>query len=189
MIVVKRSEVLCETHNHFCSVTIKKYELGSKNNEAEYSIMEVGNNLYIGFKGQNNSSYMLVSRLSRQCCFLTNSFNGIKKDIDMLPADYDTVYLFGSDKNLTDSFRIEQCADKDGIRLFTALDLEDISGYLSDVGIKSEISNRPTHYLCNEAYWYLLEKYHGKVVLIHIPTMKNCYNFFDRMIGLPDNGK
>ena len=137
----------------------------------------MGNNLYIGFKGQNNSSYMLVSRLSGQRCFLTNSFNGIKKDIDMLSADYDTVYLF-------DSFRIEQCADKDGIRLFTALDLEGISGYLSDVGIKSEISNRPTHYLCNEAYWYLLEKYHRKAVLIHIPTMKNCYNFFDRMIGL-----
>ncbi len=57
---------------------------------------------------------MLVSRLSGQRSFLTNSITVLKKDIDGLPTDFDSVYLFGSDKNLTDSFRIEQCADKDG---------------------------------------------------------------------------
>ncbi len=72
---------------------------------------------YIGFKGRKNSSSMLVKALSQHHILLTNSFTGIKKDIGLLPADYDVVYFFGVDKNLTDSFRIEQCAEKDRSRL------------------------------------------------------------------------
>lgn len=129
--------------------------------------------LYIGFKGKNNSSSILVNSLSSQGCLLTNSFAGLKKDIDNLSGDYDAVYLFGVDKTLTDSFRIEQCADRENIRLTTALDLKVISERLSAAGIKSTLSDNPTHFLCNEAYWYLLEKYRGRAVLIHIPTIKN----------------
>lgn len=129
--------------------------------------------LYIGFKGKNNSSSMLVNSLSSQNCLLTNSFAGLKKDIDNLSGDYDAVYLFGADKTLTDSFRIERCADRENIRLTTVLDLKAISERLSAAGIKSTVSDTPTHFLCNEAYWYLLEKYRGKAVLIHIPTIKN----------------
>lgn len=129
--------------------------------------------LYIGFKGKNNSSSILVNSLSSQGCLLTNSFAGLKKEIDNLSGDYDAVYLFGVDKTLTDSFRIEQCADRENIRLTTALDLKVISERLSAAGIKSTLSDNPTHFLCNEAYWYLLEKYRGRAVLIHIPTIKN----------------
>ena len=135
--------------------------------------------LYIGFKGKNNSSAMLVSALPGQHFLLTNSFSGLKKDIDKLPADYDAVYLFGVDKNLSDSFRIEQYAAKENARLTTTLDLEAITKRLSDAGINSTISKTPTHYLCNEAYWYLLEKYQGRAVLVHIPTIKN----FSRISG------
>ena len=112
---------------------------------------------------------------------LTNSFAGLRNDIDKLPADFDAVYLFGADKNLVDSFRIEQCAEKEGVRLTTALDLDGISEHLSKTGIKNSISKTPTHYLCNEAYWYLLERYRGKAVLIHIPTIKNYCNMSGKM--------
>lgn len=136
--------------------------------------MTIGNKvLYIGFKGKNNSSSILVNSLSSQGCLLTNSLAGLKKDIDNLSGDYDEVYLFGVDKTLTDSFRIEQCADRENIRLTTVLDLKVISERLSAAGIKSTLSDNPTHFLCNEAYWYLLEKYRGRAVLIHIPTIKN----------------
>jgi hypothetical protein len=135
--------------------------------------------LYIGFKGNNNSSSMLVKALSQEPCLLTNSFSGLKRDIDELPADYDAVYLFGVDKNLTDSFRIEKCAEKESARLTTTLNLEAITKRLSDAGINSTISKTPTYYLCNEAYWYLLEKYQGRAVLVHIPTIKN----FSRIFG------
>ena len=136
---------------------------------------------YIGFKGQNNSSSILVNALSKKHYLLTNSFVGLKRDIDKLPEDYDVLYLFGVDKNLTNSFRIEQCAEKDNTHLVTNLDLKSLAEKLSSNGIKSTLSKTPTHYLCNEAYWHLLEKYQGRAVLIHIPTIKNFHAMFEKM--------
>ena len=129
--------------------------------------------LYIGFKGQNNSSAALVKSLPGQSVLLTNSFGGLRRDIEGLSAEYDCICLFGVDKCLADSFRIELYAERDGVRLTTELDTTAIAKRLAEAGIKSTISDTPTHYLCNEAYWYLLEKYRGRAVLIHIPTMRN----------------
>ena len=131
------------------------------------------NTLFVGFKGKNNSSSILVSSLSSQPCLLTNSFTGLKKDIEELSSDYDEVYLFGVNKNLSDSFSIECVAEKDGKRLESKLDLEELKERFASFMIKADISKVPSKYLCNEAYWYLLEKYKGKAVLIHIPTIKN----------------
>ena len=132
--------------------------------------------LFIGFKGKNNSSAILVNSLSQQNYLLTNSFSGVKRDIDGLSDGYDEVYLFGVDKYLTDSFRIELCAEKENVKLKSILDLNEIKEQLKAVGIKSTISHNATHFLCNEAYWHLLKKYHGRVALIHIPTIKYFYN-------------
>ncbi|SDJ59471.1 hypothetical protein SAMN04487760_10951 [Lachnospiraceae bacterium G41] len=129
--------------------------------------------LFVGFKGKNNSSSMLVSSISSEHFLLTNSFEGVRKDIDELFEDYDEVYLFGADKNLSDSFRIERLAEKGGKRLKSKLDLEKVKEQFASFMIKAEILNTPTKYLCNDAYWYLLEKYKGNAVLIHIPTVKN----------------
>ena len=129
--------------------------------------------LFVGFKGKNNSSSMLVSSISSEHFLLTNSFEGVRKDIDKLFEDYDEVYLFGADKNLRDSFRIERLAEKGGKRLKSKLDLEKVKEQFASFRIKAEILNTPTKYLCNDAYWYLLEKYKGNAVLIHIPTVKN----------------
>lgn len=129
--------------------------------------------LFVGFKGKNNSSSMLVSSISSEHFLLTNSFEGVRKDIDELFEDYDEVYLFGADKNLSDSFRIERLAEKGGKRLKSKLDLEKEKEQFASFRIKAEILNTPTKYLCNDAYWYLLEKYKGNAVLIHIPTVKN----------------
>lgn len=130
------------------------------------------NILFIGFKGKNNSSEMLVKSLSGRYSLLTNSYAGLKRDIDKLAEDFDEVYLFGVDKSLSDAYRIEPYAEKDGRQLATILDLNEIAEQLSASGIKSTVSEKTTHYLCNEAYWYLLEKFKGKAVLIHIPTIK-----------------
>ena len=129
--------------------------------------------LFVGFKGKNNSSSMLVSSISSEHFLLTNSFKGVRKDIDELFEDYDEVYLFGADKNLSDSFRIDRLAEKGGKRLKSKLDLEKVKEQFASFRIKAEILNTPTKYLCNDAYWYLLEKYKGNAVLIHIPTVKN----------------
>ena len=131
------------------------------------------NTLFIGFKGKNNSSNILVSSVSSNHILLTNSFTGLKKDIEELSSDYDEVYLFGVNKNLSDSFSIESVAEKDGKRLESKLDLEELKERFASFMIKADISKVSSKYLCNEAYWYLLEKYKGKAVLIHIPTIKN----------------
>ena len=138
--------------------------------------------IYIGFKGKNNTSATLVRFLSENPCLLTNSFGGVKKDIENLADNYDYVLMFGVDKNLKDSVRIERMAERDGVCLLSNLDLDDISKSLSTVGVMNYISNTPTHYLCNEAYWFSLQKFKGKVVFIHIPTIKNlCDEFLEEI--------
>ena len=132
--------------------------------------------LYVGFKGRNNSSEILVRSLPGQHILLTNSYAGLKRDIDKISTEHEEVYLFGADKSLSDSFRIERYAEKKGRRLVTVLDSNRLAERLSVSGIKSTISKDPTHYLCNEAYWHLLEKYRGRAVLIHIPTIKHFCN-------------
>lgn len=134
--------------------------------------------LYVGFKGKNNASSVLVKSISGNSYLLTNSFNGLKKDIELLDEIYDCIIFFGIDKQLKDGVRIEQAAEKDDIVCFSSMDLEGISACLNSVGISNEISNSPTHYLCNEAYWYLLQKFKGNVILIHIPSIKNMNGTF-----------
>ncbi len=130
------------------------------------------NTLFIGFKGKNNSSSILVQSIAKNYCLLTNSFNGLKKDIDYIDGDYDFILMFGVDKKLESSLRIESVAEKNGVRYFSTLDLGNISECLNDVGVDNLISATPTHYLCNEAYWYILKKFNGKAAFIHIPTIK-----------------
>ena len=134
--------------------------------------------LLIGFKGENNLSGELVKALGRDYCLLTNSFGGVKKDIDAIDAAYDSVILFGVDKNLKSTVRIERTAEKDGIRYSSALDPDRIAEGFREAGLEAKASEAPTAYLCNEAYWHLLRKFSGRAVLIHIPTMKNADEFF-----------
>ena len=128
--------------------------------------------LYIGFKGKNNSSCILAKSISADSYLLTNSFEGLKRDIESLNCSYDSVILFGIDKNLTDAVRIERVAEKD-TKHYSVLNLENMSAQLEAIGVSNYLSDKPTHYLCNAAYWYLLRKFNGKAVLIHIPSIKN----------------
>lgn len=128
--------------------------------------------LYIGFKGKNNSSCILVKLISDDSYLLTNSFEGLKKDIEVLNQTCDYVVLFGIDSKLKNVVRIERIAEKE-TKEISVMDLEDISKQLNTAGVSNYLSDNPTHYLCNDAYWYLLRRFNGKVVLIHIPSIKN----------------
>ena len=139
--------------------------------------------LFVGFKGMKNSSCVLVSELLKESplredgvlkkfCLLTNSFEGVKRDIEAIEGKYDFVIMFGCDKSLKDCVRLECSAEKDGVKCETRLDVKLLSETLASDGVENVISETPTHYLCNEAYWYTLQKFEGKVVFIHIPTPK-----------------
>ncbi len=138
--------------------------------------------LLIGFKGKNNLSGELVKALGQDYCLLTNSFGGLKKDIDSIGTGYGRVMLFGVDKTLTDTVRIESIAEKDGIRCSSALELNRMAEAFSKAGLETKVSEIPTAYLCNEAYWHLLRKFSGRAVLIHIPTKKNVDELWIRKV-------
>lgn len=131
--------------------------------------------IYIGFKGKNNASCVLASTISKNYYLLTNSFKGLKKDIERLDDFYDLVIMFGIDKNLKNIVRLEQVA-KNKITLHSNIDLNKISKNLIANGIDNFITDEPTHYLCNEAYYLALQKFNGKAVFIHIPSLKNMNN-------------
>ncbi len=128
--------------------------------------------LLVGFKGKNNASSVLVQALSQECKLLTNSFIGLKKDIDEIADTSLTLFMFGIDKGLQNNVRIESHAEKDGQRIYSKMNLDSITKKFDVTGIENFISQKVTHYLCNEAYWYALKKFDGRVIFIHIPTIK-----------------
>lgn len=134
--------------------------------------------LLTGFKGINNSSRMFVEKLSSENILLTNSFAGLKRDIDSISEDYDCVIMFGVDKSLTSTVRIEKCARKNGKVIDSIIKPEGIVESLKKAGINSYVSEEPTAYLCNDAYWHMLKKYSGRAVFIHIPTIKHINERF-----------
>ena len=90
--------------------------------------------------------------------------------------------MFGVDKTLTSTVRLEKVAFLDGETRTTGLDVEKLAASLNDVGISAVISETPTAYLCNVAYWHMLKKFPGRAVFIHIPTLKNVNDvFFEKM--------
>lgn len=99
--------------------------------------------LLTGFKGKNNSSSILVQSISENYRLLTNSFEGLKKDIEEIDEGFDFLIMFGCDKNLKDSVRIERFAEKNGEKIASALDLENISKNLAAAEINNFISDSP----------------------------------------------
>lgn len=129
--------------------------------------------LYTGFKGVHNSSYKLVNAIDGERLFLTNSFRGLERDIVNICQKYDAVCMFGLDKNLKNSIRIEKCAEKDGKLLWTTLNVEKLSKKVIQKNIEYLLTDKPTQYLCNEAYFCMLEKVKGNAIFIHIPSVNN----------------
>ena len=128
------------------------------------------NILYVGFKGRHNSSCQLVSRLPGERLLLTNSFSGLRREIGGVSRLYDAVYLFGLDKSLCGSVRVETCAEH---ILYTSADVFEQARKFTLLGIPCTISRQPSRYLCNAAYYALLEKMPCPVLLVHIPPLRN----------------
>ena len=136
--------------------------------------------LFTGFKGRNNSSSLLAEQLSSEHLLLTNSFAGLKKDIESIDKTYDLVVMFGVDTTLTSTVRIEIIASLDGIKLVSSLDLGWIADALNDAELSAVISDTPTAYLCNATYYHMLNKFSGKAVFIHVPPVRYVDDDFIR---------
>lgn len=131
--------------------------------------------LYTAFKGKNNTSYQVASRLNGTVLFLTNSFQGLEKDIATVVNDYDVVYMLGCNKSLNNKIKIENCAEYNGERIFTEFDISELKKRINNK-LSYSISYSPTKYLCNAAFYHMLKK-NKNTVFIHIPSisgMNNC---------------
>lgn len=133
--------------------------------------------LYTGFKGKNNSSCRLLSKISGEKLFLTNSFEGLKNDIANIAGQYDLVVMFGLDTKLRDMVRMERIAEYDGVAITTKIDCEAICKHMEENDIRCVVSEMPTKYLCNAAYYHMLHKTVENAVLIHIPSSKNMSEY------------
>ena len=142
----------------------------------------MGKILYTGFRGIRNASGLLAQQLAQDCCLLTNSFSGLKRDIEAIDCAFDYAVMFGVDRELTDSVRIERIAEKDGVRYVSSLDLGDFAASFRTAGLAASVSDTPTAWLCNEAYWHMLRKFDGRAVFIHIPTVRNADEAFVRKV-------
>ena len=132
--------------------------------------------LYTGFKGKNNASCQLVELINaNDKVLLTNSFEGIKKDLAKISLEsYDLIIMFGINKNLKDNERLD---DLQFNNLYIIVDYGAINEKVNYDKLKSTISNndievdlnfKPTKYLCNYAYHNALLR-NKNSIFIHIP--------------------
>jgi len=131
--------------------------------------------LYTAFNGKNNTSYQVASHFNGTVLFLTNSFQGVERDIATVANDYDVVYMFGVDKSLKNKIKIETCAEYNGERIFTTFNISKLEKRIADK-LSYSISDCPTKYLCNAAFYHMLKK-KKNTIFIHIPSisgMNNC---------------
>ena len=131
--------------------------------------------LYTAFKGKSNTSYQIASCLNGEVLFLTNSFQGLERDINTADGNYDVVYMLGVDKSLKDKIKIETCAEYNGERIFTAFNIPELKKRITNK-MSYSISDCPTKYLCNAAFYHMLKK-NKNTIFIHIPSifgMNNC---------------
>lgn len=133
--------------------------------------------LYTAFKGLHNTSFQLVSKINGDRLFLTNSFQGLEKEILSLSTGCDTIYMFGIDKNLKNSIRLETCANYNGEFINTFFDIPSLEKMIKDKGIAYTVSDKPTVYLCNAAYYHMLKK-NRNTVFIHIPSIGGMDDLF-----------
>lgn len=127
--------------------------------------------IFTAFKGAHNTSFQLVERIGRDTLLLTNSYPGLERDIRCLDAPYSSVCMFGADKTLTDSVRIETCAQYGGETVTTGFDLPLLESQFQQNSVAYTVSRKPAGYFCNAAYYHMLKK-NPNTIFIHIPTAK-----------------
>lgn len=91
----------------------------------------------------------------------------------MTLTEYEAVFMFGLDKSLTDSVRIEAAAELNGKVLRTALDASAARKLFEAEEIVCAVSENPARYLCNAAYFHALKRFNGRALFFHIPPLRH----------------
>ncbi len=131
--------------------------------------------LYTAFKGNTNSSKLLLDHISADNkLYLTNSFETSVQELykELRKKHYNLIISFGQAPLDKDTIKIETSAKKE-LEYITSYDYSDLYDKLKKE-FKVIISNSAKNYLCNNIYYnglkYISENnLKTKMIFIHIP--------------------
>lgn len=138
--------------------------------------------LLTGFKGNNNSSKILLDAINCDNVnkkLLTNTFASCEREIidaiSLLQPKF--VISFGR-KPVINRLYIEPIACNNDEFIRSTFDVSILEQSLAEHDLKYRLSANPSHYLCNHAYYAGLNyieknKLETKMIFIHVPDMKN----------------
>lgn len=144
--------------------------------------------LFTGFYGVNNTSNIIIDRITNDKIIFRNSYKEIDEKISKVNVEnYDLIIMLGLRNNLKKSIRIESNAMLENELLHSNIDYNKLKKYFMENGILCLINNKPTNYLCNYAYHKVLKK-NKNAIFIHLPELKYIDNL-DKLINLISNIK
>ena len=137
--------------------------------------------LYIAFNGRDNSSKILLDKMSVDNVnklYLRNSFETSVKQLINKLKKYELVISFGQAPLEKDIIKIEILGKKDNNFYKTDFNYSKIKEDLEKTGFKVEISEDAGNFLCNNLYYnglkYIKENnIDCKMIFIHIPKIEN----------------
>jgi len=138
--------------------------------------------LCTGFKGNTNSSKVLLDNLSKDinldCLYIDNDFEKGEWQLkDKIEGNkYDFIFSFGQ-KPVIKSLYIERTGTNGSEKLETNYDYTGLKVFL-EKHFRIKISENAGKYLCNNLYYKVLKyilgnKLKTKMIFIHIPYLNN----------------
>lgn len=144
--------------------------------------------LFTGFHGYRNTSKVILDKLNNDKIIFKNNYNEIDKSLNNVKIeDYDLIIMLGVRNNLKKSIRLEVNSFLENKLLMSTLDCNKMKNYFKNNNVSCLINNKPTNYLCNYAYFKVLER-KNKTIFIHLPELKNIVDL-NKLIYLISNIK
>lgn len=143
--------------------------------------------LFAGFKGQTNSSKLLLDVLDipkEQKLYLTNSFQTSVRELtdELVNGNYTMALVFGQGRVPTGAVRLETVAKKGHYRRLTIFPYQKLRHNLVKQGLRVVISENAGNWLCNNVYYYGLKTVEEKglkcqLIFVHLPKAKQIKDF------------
>ena len=144
--------------------------------------------LFIGFNGFNNTSKVIIDKINNDKVLFNNSYKEIDNQlVDINVEDYELIIMLGLRGNLKRSIRLEINSLLNDELITTNLNYSNVKKYFNDNDISCIVNDKPTNYLCNYAYYKVLQK-NKNTIFIHVPKIKNMKDL-DKLINLISNIK
>lgn len=140
--------------------------------------------LYTAFNGQDNSSKILLDKItaeSKDKLYLRNSFDTSVKQLINKIKNYELIISFGQAPLDIDTIKIEVIGRKEKDLYKTDFNYSKIKEDIEKIGFKVYISEDAGNFLCNNLYFnglkYINENnINCKMIFIHIPKINNISN-------------